>query len=154
MITLYRSAGTPKSRYLFCCQLKSSVEEGNLTKNPRDQTRAIVQNGIRKITIFAALSLLSNILVLLRSLFLIQQGDRRDMLCFCFWARYRCQWIQTFSFSPLFLAGIWLCHRVDLINTVEWLPQAQINHNHDPDNGYWMKKSKVLKRSIGSKIWT
>ena len=84
LLALCRSAGTPTSRYLFCCQLKSSVEEGNVTENPRDRTQAIVQNVIKKTIIFAAVSLLSDILVVLGLLFLIQQGDRRDtfsLLC-------------------------------------------------------------------------
>ena len=78
LLASYRSAGTPKSRYLFCCQLKSSVEEGHVIKNSRNRTQAIVENVIRKTIIFAAFSLLSDVLVVLGSLFLIQQGDRRD----------------------------------------------------------------------------
>ena len=78
LLASYRSAGTSTSRYLFCCQLKSSVEEGHATENPHDRTRAIVQNVIRKTIIFAAFSLLSDVLVVLGSIFLIQPGGRRD----------------------------------------------------------------------------
>ena len=63
LLASYRSAGTPTSRYLFCFQLKSSVEEGNVIENPRDRTQAIVQIVIRKTIIFVALSLLSDLLV-------------------------------------------------------------------------------------------
>ena len=80
LLASYRLAGTPRSRYLFCCQLKSSVKEGYVTENPRDRTQAIVQNVIRKTIIFAALSLLSDLLVVSVSLLLPQQGNRRDML--------------------------------------------------------------------------
>ena len=78
LLASYRSAGTPKS--LFCCQLKSSVEEGNVTTNPCDRTRAIVENVIRKTIIFAALSLLSDLLVAFGSVYLIQPGGRRDTI--------------------------------------------------------------------------
>ena len=78
LLASYRSAGTPTSRYLFCFQLKSSVEEGNVIENPCDRTQAIVQNVIRKTIIFVALSLLSDLLVAFGSVFLIQPGGRRD----------------------------------------------------------------------------
>ena len=80
LLASYRSAATPRSRYLFCCTLKSSVEEGHVTKNPRDRTQAIVENVIRKTIIFAALSLLSDLLVAFGSVFLIQPGGRRDTI--------------------------------------------------------------------------
>ena len=80
LLASYRSAGTPKSRYLFCCTLKSSVEEGHVTKNPRDRTKAIVQNVIRKTIIFSALSLLSDLLVAFGSVYLIQPGGHRDTI--------------------------------------------------------------------------
>ena len=80
LLASYRSTETPKLRYLFCCQLKSSVKEGHVTENPCDRTQTIVQNVIRKTIIFAALSLLSDLLVVSVSLLLPQQGDRRDML--------------------------------------------------------------------------
>ena len=78
LLASYRSAGTPTSRYLFCFQLKSSVEEGNVTQNPCERTQAIVQNVIRKTIIFASLSLLSDLLVAFGSVFLVQPGGRRD----------------------------------------------------------------------------
>ena len=78
LLASYRSAGTPRSRYLFSCQLKSSIEEGHVTENPRDRTQEIVQNVIRKTIVFAALSLLSHLLVAFGSLVLIQQGGHRD----------------------------------------------------------------------------
>ena len=80
LLASYRSTETKKFRYLFCCQLKSSVKEGHVTENPCDRTQTIVQNVIRKTIIFAALSLLSDLLVVSVSLLLPQQGDRRDML--------------------------------------------------------------------------
>ena len=80
LLASYRSSGTPRSRYLFCCQLKSSIKEGHVTENPCDRTQTIVQNVIRKTIIFAALSLLSDLLVVSVSLLLPQQGNRRDML--------------------------------------------------------------------------
>ena len=80
LLASYRSAGTPTSRYLFCCTLKSSPEENNVTENSRDRTQAIVQNVIRKTIIFAALSLLSDLLVAFGSVFLVQPGGRRDTI--------------------------------------------------------------------------
>ena len=78
LLASYRSAGTPTSKYLFCCQLKSPGQESHVTENPRDRTQAIVQNVVRKTIIFAALSLLSDVLIAFGSLFLLHQGDRRD----------------------------------------------------------------------------
>ena len=78
LLASYRSAGTLTSRYLFCCQLKSSVKEGHVTENPCARAQAIAQNVIRKTISFAALSLLSDVLVAFGSLFLLQQGDPRD----------------------------------------------------------------------------
>ena len=78
LLASYRSAGTPTSKYLFCCQLKFSVEEHYVTENPRDRTQAIVQNVIRKTIIFSSLSLLSDLLVAFGSVILVQPGSRRD----------------------------------------------------------------------------
>ena len=66
-----------KWKLLFCCKPKPSIKQTNTTEPPNHQTQTIVHNVIKKTTIFAALSLLCDVLVIF-STFLLQLLMKRS----------------------------------------------------------------------------
>ena len=66
-----------KWKLLLCCKPKPSIKQTNTTEQTNDQTQAIVHNVIRKTIIFAALSLLCDILVIFVT-FLLQLLVKRS----------------------------------------------------------------------------
>ena len=66
-----------KWKLLFCCRPKPSIKQTNTTEQPNHQTQEIVHNVIRKTIIFAALSLLCDILVIFLT-FLLQLLVKRS----------------------------------------------------------------------------
>ena len=66
-----------KWKLLLCCRPKPSIEDINATEPPNHRTQTIIHNVIRKTTIFAALSLLCDVLVIL-VMFLLQLLVKRS----------------------------------------------------------------------------
>ena len=63
---------------LFCCKCQPSIK--NTREQPADQTRAIVYKIIKKATLFAALSLLSDLVVVSLTLLVPRQGNRHEII--------------------------------------------------------------------------
>ena len=78
LMVMQRSNVKQKWKWLLCCNRESAIEQTNLIEQPGDQTKRIVQNVIKKITIFAALSLLSDLVVVTLTMLFSQSGKRNE----------------------------------------------------------------------------
>ena len=77
LLAMHKSSEETRWKSLLYCKRKPSIEQTNITEQPH---QTIVHNIIRKTIIFAALSVLSDLLVASSSLLFPQQGNRRDIL--------------------------------------------------------------------------
>ena len=71
LLASQKSSEEKKWKLLLCCKPKPSIKQTNATEQPNHQTQTIVYNVIRKTTLFAALSLLCDVLVIFL-IFLLQ----------------------------------------------------------------------------------
>ena len=65
---------------LMCWKSKSSVKHSDTENQPTDRTRTIVNNVMKKTTVFAALSLLTDTFVVCLFILYQQQGERREFI--------------------------------------------------------------------------
>ena len=83
LLVLHKSSEEKRWKSLLCCKQKPLInvvnEQTNITEQPHHRTQTIVRNVIRKTIIFAALSILSDLLIT-SSLLFARQGNRRDIL--------------------------------------------------------------------------
>ena len=78
LLVMHGSNVEQKWKWLPCCNRESAIEQTNVTQQPADRTKKIVQNIIRKTTIFAALSLLSDLVVVTLTMLFYQSGKRNE----------------------------------------------------------------------------
>ena len=76
LLASQKSNAEKKWKLLLCCKRKPLIEKTYATEQPNDQTQTIVHNIIRKTIVFAAVSLLCDVLVIF-STFLLQIQVKR-----------------------------------------------------------------------------